>query len=120
MVFDSVPISMSLIAVLLRSRCPLAIGRFVMPVVVDSFETQPWRALAHVLYKILERLSPSFTNGNSSAAIVLVAFQVLISASLNHTKPRLISPRWQCSVRSGVMAMLELPGSNHLTLQTPA
>lgn len=94
----------SLIAALNRSCCPSTIARLVVPVDVDSVYGSSVRALTHVSNKVL-KLSPRFTYGNTSPAVVCKTRVVAIKASLNHRHPTVVGG---CSKHSMLSARLSM------------
>lgn len=69
---------------------PSAIRRFVVPVVVHSFNRQSSRFSPHVIKEKLERLSPSLADSYSPVAVVLIVLILLVVASIFHARPCLI------------------------------
>ena len=79
----------ALVVALLQASSPTAIARFVIPVIVDSLDGATIRSLAHVTEEAKEA-QPFITNGNPTTAPVFVVRQFGISASLHHTRPRIV------------------------------
>lgn len=76
----------SLVSSLLFHRCPTAIARFVVAVVVLAFNSHPSWTLTHVGKEVSE-VSPSLADGDSPAAVMFERFAVWIAAPLNHRVP---------------------------------
>lgn len=87
-IFD--PCIISAIIVLLVNCRPSAIFRGVARIVVNSVERMAIRSFPHISQKVL-KLHPSFTNRNSTAAVILEISMRWIKASLLHCRPRLVS-----------------------------
>lgn len=74
----------------LLSRCgPPAIFWRVVAVYVDSIKRVRWRALPHVLIKVL-KTTPAVANANTPSAVVTEAACSRIRATLDHANPRLV------------------------------
>jgi len=68
---------------LLRWRCPSAISRFVVTVIIDAFNHQSRRRLAHVVCELSEVIAPRVTHGYASSAVSRVAMVgCVVAASL--------------------------------------
>lgn len=74
---------------LLRSISPHAVFRAVSLIVVNSFNTKPVWTLSHINQEIL-KVHPSGANSYSPAAIILVRFTSLASASFFNPLPYLV------------------------------
>lgn len=71
---------------LLFNRCPSAILFTVSFVIINPIERFVLWCYAHVVKKAL-KLSPLFTNSNSSAAITRIVIRVFVRATANHVHP---------------------------------
>ena len=80
----------ALVVVLLLFGGPLAIGWFVVFIVILAFQSMAngW-SKSHVSIKVIERL-PSFTNRNAATTIPLISNCFRIGATLDHARPRQI------------------------------
>ena len=69
--------------------CPIAILRAVWAVIVPPFNCQTVRPRAHIRNEVLEALgaAPPLANRDTSAAIILIGFVVLIAATAVHCPP---------------------------------
>lgn len=79
----------SFVAGLLFGGRPSAIGRFVMPVAVNSVDRHPGRRFAHVGQEVLE-LHPAFANLYASASVVLKTRDARACASVFHSRPNAV------------------------------
>lgn len=80
----------SFVSSLLDTRGPVAIVGGIARVIVSTFNPKSWRLWPHVSQKCLERVSPFFTNTNSSTAIITVAFIIGIVASTFNVTPNVV------------------------------
>lgn len=73
--------------------CPIAILRAVWAVIVPPFNCQTVRPRAHIRNEVLEALgaAPQLANRDTSAAIILIGFVVLIAATAVHSLPNPIN-----------------------------
>lgn len=79
---------------LLRLRCPTAIRRLVVAVVIDTIQGMLWRRLAsHVSQEVLERCAPSLTDRDSAPSVVCPRSSFSIKAATLHVGPRPIFRR---------------------------
>lgn len=77
------------VAVLLGRRTPIAVGWFVVSVVISALDRILRRWFPpHVLNEAVERFCPSLANRNTSSAIPFVSSGIRILASLDHASPR--------------------------------
>lgn len=111
-------VTVSLIVALFASRSPTTVSRpsfalalfamaaGVMSVVVDSFYAVILsRALLHVLYKIVETISPTRANGDTTSAVIFVASQIFIFATCFHAAPSTVFWRATQSMHRLVLAI---------------
>jgi len=77
----------SLISALFLRCSELDVARFVIPRIVNSVHRLTWRALSNVFQESRERFSPTFTDSNSSTAIIFVLWTVGVGASSDHIAP---------------------------------
>lgn len=76
---------------LLRSCCPLTVTRFVITVIVDSFETVAFRwPMAHIRKEVLETMFPSIANGNPATSIQVIGLISGEIAARLHALPRYV------------------------------
>ncbi len=69
------------------SRCPSAIGRLIVAVIVDTFNRMVFGwSLAHVCNKVFKTL-PSGANRNPATAVVTKRFIFGVFTSLSHAAP---------------------------------
>jgi hypothetical protein len=78
---------------LFRGGGPPAIARGVWPIVVDAVDRLPRCPWAHVVEEGIERLSPSWTDADTAAAIARIGHGAWIRASRDHSGPSLIFRR---------------------------
>ncbi len=80
---------------LLLHRCPSAVFRRVIVVVVNPVERKARRRLSHVSKEVLEPITaqPPLANANASTAVILPNVAVRIHAALFHSNPTLINDR---------------------------
>jgi len=95
--------SSTCVPILLRSGSPSAIIRFIVAIVVVTFNGQTDRSLPHIGKKI-SKIKPSRANLYSSASVVLKSFVFWVIATAHHTTPRypgslLGSPIFKPSIR---------------------
>jgi len=92
------------IALLLRSRGPAAVARFVIAVVVDAVNRQSWRAIAHVVAEVF-KARPPFADGDPAATVERKVNSVRIQAAFFHCYPGSICRRRDAAVLSGALAL---------------
>lgn len=93
LVLKSIKSAVSSIATLLNSRRPPAIRFFIIPIHVrKSIDAHPLGLQSHILKEIF-KLSPSFTDLYSAAAIIFKCFFIWISTSSKHPCPGFIFRR---------------------------
>lgn len=109
--------TVTIVPILLGIGSPITIIRRVALIVISSFYSQAqrgYRTRPHVLIKLLKRMSPLFTNSNSSTSVTLKFLVVWIRASLNHACPDTI-------FRHGSVGVLRHPMCcNRFTPETSA
>ena len=59
---------------LFLARCPTAITRFVIAVIVNAVNGQSWRRLSHILKEVLKAVKPSIANLNAAPAVMRIPF----------------------------------------------
>lgn len=72
------------------ARGPLAVVRFVIPVVVDSLDSRAFRSRPHVGQEVLERLPPPIADADTPSAVAVKMSLLGIVTSLNHSDPRFV------------------------------
>lgn len=72
---------------LLFTRCPPAVARFVVTVVVYPLQRQALRPLTHVGKEVLERMAPAATHSNAATTVVLPRPIIGIGTTLAHGEP---------------------------------
>lgn len=77
----------TLIPSLFASCGPTTIARLIVPVIVDSIQGQANRPWSYIGQKCLERMSPTITHQNSSAAVVLIGQNIRIKTTPQHGRP---------------------------------
>jgi len=85
------------VVLLFLTGSPLAIFLRIPEVIVNPFNGQIFWTFTHVGKEILEAF-PMLAYFYASASIIFIAFMVLISASLLHISPYVVSPRFVHSV----------------------
>lgn len=88
---------------LFASCRPFAISRFVISVIVNTFNGHAFRGFSHVVQKI-GKIHPSFTNFYSSTTIVFVRFFIWVKASFFNRLPASIC--FCCSVPFVVVVLV--------------
>lgn len=79
---------------LLRSRCPSAISRLVVAVVVLALDGVGFaRTLAHVGEKRLEALPPAFANRDPATTVPVEPFVLRVCAPSDHGAPTIVLGR---------------------------
>jgi hypothetical protein len=72
-------------------RCPAAVRRFVIAVVVNAIQCMSLRwSRSHVGNEVSHRLAPAFANRYPAPAIVLVCLVLGVVASLDHCNPGVV------------------------------
>lgn len=103
--------SRATISRLLSPRCPNAIAWLIITVIIHSFKRVfRGRFVSHVFQKAYE-CQPTFTNANTSSAIMAIGRILWIPAPTKHTGPRVVS---RSATVVGVMSMLSSMLSGHL------
>ena len=91
-----------------RLRRPNAIGWAVTSVVVDAFEGQTGRRIAHVGIEIFEA-QPLFAAGNAPSTVIAVVGAIRVAAPLEHGLPNMVNggarPAMLGGVRSNDLAL---------------
>ena len=72
------------------SVCPSTVGRFIVPIVVDSIEAHTVRTRSHVFKKGLETIFPSIAHGNASKDVVFSRLSIGIKGSFFGSAPSLV------------------------------
>lgn len=79
------------VAHLLSVRCPSAVARLVVSVVILAvnrvFRRGAW---THVFQKRIKRSSPSWANRNSSSAVIRKCVVAMVFAAVNHSAPHAV------------------------------
>ena len=101
---------------LLKSCCPLTITRFVIAIVVNTFECQSRWAWSHFIQKRCNVIFPFFTHRNSTSTIILELFSPRIETSFPSMPPRKIFP----IVAARCAAMLKIAISYLFSMETAA
>src|SRR4051812_39840135 len=89
------PVAMSalnvapLVARLLQPRRPAAVRFFIVPIVVNPFDTQSGWTFAHVGEEVRE-LQPMLTNGDSACAVPFKGRFARVVASPQHARPAIV------------------------------
>jgi len=78
-------------------RSPYAIIRLVVAVIVRALDGHSWRAAPHVFKEVFEN-TPSLANRNSTRSVIRVCLCIFVFASLMHSAPNIMSPRFRESV----------------------
>lgn len=76
---------------LLFSRCPAAIARFVVAVVINPIKRHPLWLNAHIFKEVSKAIQPSIADRNTTPTVVREKFIAWVKASLFDTTPRIIS-----------------------------
>jgi hypothetical protein len=104
--FAIVALRCSAVTLLLCSRCPHAIRRFVIAVVVSSLKLMVWRRpLAHVSVERFKPL-PASADGDSAPAVTCIAPAIRIGATLPHRSPCMPLRRVRHAMRDAALAIL--------------
>jgi len=74
------------ISTLLSTRCPSAISRFVISIIVNALKGATFGPLSHVVGKVNKR-TPSFTNSYAPTSVILKFYNIRICAASNHSCP---------------------------------
>jgi hypothetical protein len=94
-------LSFAAITSLFGTRCPAAIARLVIPVIVDTIKRQiAWR-VAHIGVEVGER-QPALADCDAATAIVYVPLMLGVRAAHAHLGPNVIDPTARLAVRGGV------------------
>ena len=86
----------TLVSVLFGRVCPPAICRFVVLVVINSFQRVAVRAVAHVFEKINKAIrasAPSPAYANPSLSVIAIVNCFFVVAPLLHSNPSVVGPR---------------------------
>ncbi len=75
------------VQVLLASRRPPTISRFVVSAWVNAVDRQIARLLAHVRQEIRKRTAPAFAHGNTASAVVAILRLLRVVTSSQHGHP---------------------------------
>lgn len=75
---------------LLKISRPFAVGRFVVPVVVDAFDCEGWMRFGSHISKEILKLFPAFADLYSASSIVFPVSAPRITASRFYPTPRFI------------------------------
>jgi predicted PurR-regulated permease PerM len=81
---------------LFLSRCPAAVIRFVVSIIVNPVKRQTIRTLTHVITKLFKSRAsriyraPLLANRDASAAPVFIVCSERIRAPLNHVRPSVV------------------------------
>lgn len=86
---NSEPLEITAIIGLLFSRCPSAISRFVVAVVVDAVDCESSRFRTHIREEVF-KLLPPFANCYSTPAVILEALAFGIATAVKHRTPRVV------------------------------
>lgn len=95
---------------LLSFRRPPTILWLIVAVIINAVNRKTFGARPHVGVEGGERISPSFTNCNSSVSIIFIGRIIGIFASLNHSYPHSILRSMGQAVR-GISANANIPGN---------
>jgi hypothetical protein len=80
-------LALALVSGLLEVGRPSAIVRLVVTIIVDAVKRQARWSCSHISIEVLETVDPSFTNADTSTAIILVRLMVSVVASTFHADP---------------------------------
>jgi hypothetical protein len=78
---------------LLLSGCPATVGRLVVAIVVDTFNSHPVLWLTHIFNESFYRLIPAITDSDASTTVMVVVLIVGVLASGSHRAPDLVGRR---------------------------
>jgi hypothetical protein len=78
------------ISYLLGPRCPSAVIRLIVAVIVNALNAHPVRRLTHISKEIVKAFPP-ITHGYASSSVVLKDVAVFVLASLAHPTPNIVS-----------------------------
>lgn len=81
---------LALVIPLLFPRCPPAVARFVIAVIINAIERQSIRARSHISEEIGEQ-SPTRTDGYTAPTPIQISGRLRIGASIEHLRPRRVS-----------------------------
>ena len=85
----------ALVVSLFLARCPSAIGRFVISVIVDSVNRMLSRGPeSHIGMEVFEGIKPALTDCDSSSAVDAIAMIVQPRASVDHIGPDTVFRRF--------------------------
>ena len=105
------------VLLLLSRRCPAAIARLVVPIIVDTVEAGARRALPHVGKEVLEAI-PALTDADTPASVAGVLRVVGVKTPLPHRAPdNVCAPPRSPGLR---LAVLRVSGRRGRALQTAA
>ena len=76
---------------LLFARCPAAVARLVVPIVIDALQRVLWRGLvAHIGVKVF-KLAPAFADANAAPSVPLKVLMLWIIAPMKHRIPSVMN-----------------------------
>ena len=104
----------ALIARLFRNRCPAAIARLIVTVIVDTVNRMlRARARPHVGKEGLVGISPPLADGNAAAAVPMPVMAFGVGATVDHVAPSLILWHFVVAVnrKAGTLAATTERGS---------
>lgn len=84
---------------LLLGGSPSAIGRFIVPIVVNAVDAQPVRALAHIGKEVPEG-APSLADRDTTSAVEMIVPRVGVSAAAEYRGPALV-----CTARAPLLGV---------------
>ena len=94
---------------------PDAIIRAVGAIIIDTLDSKPFRAFAHILQKVLKTIKPTITDGNAKRTIAAEFFNRWIVAPLLHVDPSVMGRRSGFTV-----SQVCLHGAVNIPVKAPA
>ena len=103
--------STRLIHALLAIGRPATVTRLIVPARVNAINRFTVRSFTHISEKLLETISPNFTNGNSGSPVLGIARMLFVGTPRDYRLPASIGPRPALAVGSELC-------SGHFVTQT--